>query len=332
MKAPEKIDSFENLHLRIRTLGYPRAGESILISLMDKERSLYTVLIDSYKERNYNYWLTKLPRDTRIDAFVWTHPDEDHSLGVDDILNQFDPEHKASIFLPTSLTRKLLTDNKKHASLPCYNYLKSHYNRASTYLWKEISVTEDEEIRYCYKMQIADRENNDTVTFRLGFMLPNGSVVNRRVDKRKMNSGEMNHLSLFCVVELNKIRYIFSGDLAEVNIQFLAEDQLSNCRFIKIPHHGSKEPIKLIEKIKPLSSSPTHSVTTVFGASHPYDEVLKEYAKKFEAVFSTGRGNHPYGLVDINYSVSNPVTYELKLAGNAIAHSLNRILWPLSKH
>lgn len=323
MVAPAKVDNFDNLQLRIRTLGYPSAGESIMISLMDKERVLCNVLIDSYQSDNYHYWLTNLPEDTRIDAFIWTHPDEDHSLGVDKLLAQFDPEHKASIFLPTSLTRALLVNNKKNASLPCYDYLKKHYNRGINYKWKEVSLTDEEGIRFCYKRQVIDRENTDMVTFRLGFMLPNGAIVNRRIDKSKMNSGEMNDLSLFCVAELNKVRYIFSGDLAEINIQFLDEDYLNNCRFVKIPHHGSKDPIKLVDKITPLLSSPTHSVTTVFGDTHPYDEVLKEYAKKFDAVFSTGRGEHLYGLVDIFYSVKDLDSYEIKLEGNAITHYSN---------
>lgn len=339
MDAPIKIDDFDNLNIRIRTLGYPNGGESVMISLMDKEKALQNVFIDNYEENKFQYWLANLPTDTRIDAFIWTHPDEDHSLGVDRLLKHFDPERKAKIFLPTSLTRDLLTANNKSASLPCYDYLKANYNRGRRYQWCEISLTDEEGIRFCYKREIISRKNNDRVTFKLGFMLPNGAVVNRRIDKPKMGSGEMNDLSLFCVAELNKVRYIFSGDLAGINIQFLDEDYLNYCRFIKIPHHGSKDPIKLVEKIQPLSSAiiqsetkvfvPTHSVTTIYGSTHPYDEVLREYARKFNAVFSTGRGNHAYGLVDISYSITDLSSYMIKLEGNAILYSLNGMLWPI---
>ena len=95
----------------------------------------------------------------------------------------------------------------------------------------------------------------------------------------------------------------------------------------------------MVEKIQPLSSAiiqsetkffvPTHSVTTIYGSTHPYDEVLREYARKFNAVFSTGRGNHVYGLVDISYSITDLSSYMIKLEGNAILHSLNGMLWPI---
>lgn len=160
-------------------------------------------------------------------------------------------------------------------------------------------------------------------------MLPNSAIINRRVDKNKMSSGEMNHLSLFTVIELNSVRYIFAGDLANINIQFLKDEILDNCRFVKIPHHGSKDPIKLVDKIQQAQDHKMHSVTTTFGGKHPYDDVLNKYAQKSHAVYCTGRGNDQYGLVDIKYNVTMPSTYVVKLEGNAReVRSLSKLLLP----
>ena len=53
MDAPIKIDDFDNLNIRIRTLGYPNGGESVMISLMDKEKALQNVFIDNYEENKF---------------------------------------------------------------------------------------------------------------------------------------------------------------------------------------------------------------------------------------------------------------------------------------
>lgn len=317
MADPIRIDGFENLHLRIRTVGYPNNGESIMISLMNKDEEIFNIFTDSYDDNGYQYWISKLPKSTRIDAFIWTHPDEDHTLGIEKLLTNFDPDKKANIYLPTSLTTDKLTQNGKIAAAKCYNYLKANYNTGTKYNWNEISLMTEESIRYCCKKQFINRNNNNTLTFQIGFMLPNSAITNRRVEKSVMSSGQINDLSIFFVIELNKARYIFSGDLSKTNMQFLDDDFLSRCRFIKIPHHGSKDPIKLVDKIQQLPSAEMYSVTTIFGSSHPYDDVLDRYAEKSTAVYSTGRGNCQYGLVEIDYYIEDINKHTINLDGNA---------------
>ena len=311
------IDNFDKLHLRIRILGYPANGESIMISLLDEDRELHNVFIDNYEVNGYQYWITNLPKETRINAFIWTHPDEDHSLGVDNLLSKFDPEKKAQIYLPTSLTKKILEDNKKVVALPCYSFLQDNYNQRRIYQWNEVSLTEGEGMRYLYQRKIINRKDQSSITFRMGFMLPIGAIVNRRVDKSHMNSGEMNDLSLFTVIELNSARYLFTGDLSKISIQFLEDEFLSNCRFIKIPHHGSNDPIKLVDKIQQIPYHKPVSVTTIFGTTNPDENVLNKYAEKCEVVYSTERGDKQYGMVEINYSVKDINLKTITLAGNA---------------
>lgn len=137
-----------------------------MISLMDKDKVLFNVFIDDYEINSYQYWIGNLPKDTRIDAFIWTHPDDDHSLGVDRLLKTFDPNKKAQIYLPSSLTKKLLNDNGKTKALTCYNYLKKNYNSKKVYNWNEISLCNDEDIRYVCQRKFTNRQNI-TITFQL---------------------------------------------------------------------------------------------------------------------------------------------------------------------
>lgn len=315
-QAIVKINDLNDLGLRIRTLGYPSMGESCMITLLEGARELCNVFIDSYESDDYSHWHSVLDKETRIDAFIWTHPDDDHSRGIQTLLSDFDPEKKAEIFIPTSLTSGMLEANDKKEGLASYNYLKDTYNDGQKYNWHEVSVDKGE-VRYLFSRKIIDNKSGFVLDLKIGFLLPNGAVVNRRVDKDKMNSGEMNDLSLLSVIELNKARYIFAGDLARQNIQFLDDDMLRDFRFVKIPHHGSKEPVKFIDKIQRLPLGESHSVTTTFRSTHPYDEILNEYEKKCNSVYSTGRGNNQYGMVEIIYNIADINLCRVTLEGNA---------------
>lgn len=311
------IDDIEKAYLRIKVLGYPNKGESIMISLRYDEVELYNIITDCYEIYGSHSWANLLSGNTRIDAFIWTHPDEDHSLGVQTLLDKFDPDGRARIFVPTSLTKDLLERNNKQDAVSTYLYLKNKYNKGRRRQWNEVSLSEYESPRFFISKTIFETKTNVPLDFKLGFMAPIGSIVNRRIDIEKMSSGQMNDMSLFFIVQINSVNYIFGGDLAKQTIQFLDEEHLNNCRFIKIPHHGSKDSIRLVDRIQPLQSSELHSVTTVFGDSNPFDVVLDKYAEKNYSVYSTGRGKEPYGLVEFDYNIKKQESYTVKIEGNA---------------
>ena len=311
------VEDIEKVCLRIKVLGYPHNGESIMISLTCEGKELYNVVTDCYEVCNVHSWSNLLSNDTRINAFIWTHPDEDHSLGVKCLLDRFDPEGNAKIFIPTSLTKDFLVRNKKETALTTYLYLKEKYNKGQRYQWNEVSLIQGEAPRFLISKKIIETTTNFSLDFKIGFMAPISAISNRRTDVSNMSSGQMNDMSLFFIAQIKGANYIFGGDLAKQTIQFLDEDYLNNCRFVKIPHHGSKDPIKLVDKIQPIPSLKCHSVTTVFGETNPFDIVLDRYSEKSEYVYSTGRGEELFGIVEIDYNVTNYDSYTIKLKGNA---------------
>ena len=320
------VDNIDNLNLRIQTLGYPNYGESIMISLRDGKKELYNIITDCYEVASNHNWIDFLPDSTRINAFIWTHPDDDHSLGVPNLLNKFDPECNARIFLPTSLTSELLERNNKTAAIETYNYLKERYNTTTKYTqWNEISVAHSEPPRFLISEKIEERSTNIVLNFKIGFMAPIGAISNRRVDVPIMSSGQMNDLSIFYIAQINSVNYIFGGDLTKQTINLLNDDYLNNCRFVKIPHHGSKDSIYLIDKIQILNTLKCHSVTTTFRDSHPYDVTLDKYAHISECVYCTGKGSDQFGLVDIIYNIKDISKYTYYLRGNACSVHPKRV-------
>lgn len=55
--------------------------------------------------------------------------------------------------------------------------------------------------------------------------------------------------SIVYALRFNGIDFLFCGDLANQSVKFIKEDFLQNVLFIKIPHHGSDEPISFINKL-----------------------------------------------------------------------------------
>lgn len=109
LNYPLKVENLCNLHLDIHTIGYPEEGESLLTLLCDANRVLFTVLTDCYEEDGYNHVASLMQKldICQIDAFIWTHPDKDHSVGIPKILSKYDPDKKAQIFLPQGVNKNM---------------------------------------------------------------------------------------------------------------------------------------------------------------------------------------------------------------------------------
>lgn len=296
-----KISNFEDLHLIIHVLGYAKEGESIMIELKCGEDVLFRVLTDCYlNAKGSNYWMDNANNFAGISAFVWTHPDKDHTLGIPETLEKLDPDNKAQIYLPSSLDTDFLSKEGKGDAVASLKYLMRSYNRGRRYAWNEISLA-DGETRTLLRFSLEERLTGHKISGGLKFLLPQGAVISRRKNSAALTGGQMNDFSIVYVLSINRQSYVFTGDLKKQNIQFLDEDDFLNCRYFKIPHHGSKDPIAVIDLLDPFDSNGVVSTTTVFGEDMPYQDSIEKYKKKSSVIYSTGRGNAEYGLITLDF-------------------------------
>lgn len=115
-----------------------------------------------------------------------------------------------------------------------------------------------------FKWELRQRNNELTLKCLLSFMAPMSTVEARRFycdDNTRFN---LNDLSIVYSLDLNDTNYIFGGDLRNQNVQFINEDSLMNVKFIKIPHHGSTEPMKFLKLLQKNNVKATVATTTVF--------------------------------------------------------------------
>lgn len=309
---------YSNLLLEVHTVGYPEMGESIVIFLKDGGRVLLTVVTDSFKTNNADEVKRILAENGHpsLDIFIWTHPDEDHSVGIESLLDEFDSWHKATVYMPANISKDIMSCE---SSQNAFDYLMKYYNSGRYYQLYPI-VTVDEQVLTPYGFEIYERTTNRKISGSISFLLPDTSLTMRRSYHGAKNSGDMNDFSLVYVLELNGIHYLFGGDMTEQSIQFIERKNkyyLENIRYVKIPHHGSKEPMKLVDKLIPFQLNKAIATTTVFKANNPYEDTLDKYAEKCEHVISTDRGEEAYGSVRLDFSISRMKVPSPVCRGNA---------------
>ncbi len=309
---------YSNLLLEVHTVGYPEMGESIVTFLKDGARVLLTFVTDSFKTDNADEVKHILESNGHpdINIFIWTHPDEDHSVGIESLLDEFDSGRKATIYMPANMSKDIMTCEMAKNAL---DYLQKNYNTGLRYQLRPI-LTVDEQVLTLNGFEVHERLTNRTITGNFSFLLPDTSLTIRRGYSGAKNAGDMNDFSLVYVLELNGIHYLFGGDMTKQSIQFIERKNhsyLENIRYVKIPHHGSTEPLKLVDKLIPFQPKKAVATTTIFKSTHPYEEALDKYAEKCEHISSTDRGLAGFGSICLDFRVTNMQVPSPVCRGNA---------------
>ena len=312
------INDFQKLKLRIFTIGYPLEGESIIGVIDDEDRHLFSFVIDSYEivdpnKRVFNETLEKLRElnISSIDAFFWTHPDIDHSKGIQTLLSEADKEVNAFIFLPAMLNKDLdLTDEARNSM----DYLFGKYNKGRKYQMSMV-VKNQYETNRTLKLTFEERRSGREMTGEFYFLAPNGARLLRGTCANK--GFGLNRLSIMFSLRMNHFDYLFCGDLMGDDVQFLDGDFLKNVRFIKIPHHGSTRTRQLPELLDNQQVSDAIAATTVFAKCNlPEEETIQKYKSVCTDVYSTSEGPAMYGCVETCFNIRD-LSYDAALTGNA---------------
>ena len=87
------ISDRRNLLIKVYVIGYSNRGESICILFLDAgydNKVLYSIVIDSFKYKGLNETVEILNQwgidKDKLNMLVWSHPDYDHTYGIDEII------------------------------------------------------------------------------------------------------------------------------------------------------------------------------------------------------------------------------------------------------
>lgn len=315
------VSSIDNLFLDIYIVGYPRQGESILCVLREDASILFVSLVDTYKpdaRENYVADILNGIGKPPIDVLVWSHPDEDHSVGISEVMETFDPNHEASVFVPENIANIVENKAKQEFKKLLSWYAPSGKGTKLRTRFNTVSLSYGE-VRTLYNITIFEQDTNLSVHLYLSFFLPNSSRINQKA--LKWDSIKTNEFSIVHSLTFNGQQYLFCGDLTKNNIILLPERFYSDVKFIKIPHHGSSEPSSLAMKMMSNGVSEAISASTVYsvgGNDNPKDDTISLYRKISKSVFSTGKGtSFDFGCIKLSLDKKGDlVSSELK--GNAV--------------
>lgn len=312
------IDDFHHLKFRIFTIGYPLEGESIIGVIDNEDKHLFSFVIDSYQITGPNHCelngtLEKLHELNipAIDAFIWTHPDIDHSKGIKTILSQVDKSADASIFLPAMLHKDLDLAEETRASL---DYLFEQYNHRRKYQMN--MVVKNQDVTYpALKLSFKERRSGREITGEFYFLAPCGARLLRDACANK--DFDFNRLSVMFSFKINNFDYLFCGDLMGDDVQFLDTDFFRNVQFIKIPHHGSARTIQLPKLLNNQKVSDSIATTTSFAKCNlPEKETIQMYQSVCRDVYSTSQGPSAWGCIETCFSIQD-LSCNVVLTGNA---------------
>lgn len=308
----------KNLQVEICTIGYKAIGESIVLFVKVDSNIVFSAVIDSYCYNGVNKTIEILKNNNveTIDYFCWTHPDDDHSKGLDELFNDFIDENTL-INIPENA--EINSEKCSDSTIDIFNMLKANLGkrgaksgkRYKVYTvsdFKELLANEDDlEILY----------NEKQYCLEIKSIAPNSQLIR---DDFLLDRFCKNKHSIAFIIYFGNNVFLFTGDIENPTIkQFKRKNIPSSLSYLKIPHHGSKGSDSLLEYIDYIDVSCVTSY--VRGSSrNPEKEVLDRYQEVSKKVYSSynieGENNDDFGIIYTTFDILNEL-HTTKLEGNA---------------
>ena len=326
------IEDLSNILVKIMVVGYQKKGESCIFLLIDRRtgRVIYSIVIDSYKRRKQNRTIELLRENGvnkgELNILCWSHPDEDHSLGIDNIWKSFAGENTIIItpvsFWSRDYNIKAFNPNKREVDFLDYvtginSITKSTLHPGSTSRGGDLV------------WQINFVAGVDRVKFRVSILSPFVSRLKGLIDEKGPIS--RNQTSVTLVVEIGENPFVFPADLPNAEIELLNEEAMENPLFLKIPHHGSRSSKKFLDYIPVGQTSDKKAnvlaCTTIFrstrgGSNLPEYEIMTEYINKCQRVYNTGSSpSLNCGVVTAVYDLFGSKECIISTEGSAFEYS-----------
>ena len=326
MEVVINANNLWDVRIHVYVIGYPSQGESILIIFSEDRQIVQTIITDCYTENSCNCIADILNsyNNPKIDWFVWTHPHEDHSKGIPDILETFDKKHDCHIVIPENLhgvpSEKLCTEARN-----ALNYLKDNYCQKGNIGHRRHrnyhTVHFDPDFAAPLKLGflISDSVTTATMPVTLSILGPDNVASLQNSDgtlQLKPNS-----FSIVYTLDANGLIMFMAADVNHQGAKIIPDEIFHNFHLLKIPHHGSKEPKSFYSRIFLNEIDDSIGLTTVYPQDGlPQKEAMEIYQKHLGTVYTTHASDKgaDFGYVHVQYSpMEIRLTEDPEIQGNA---------------
>ncbi|WP_185286183.1 MBL fold metallo-hydrolase [Chryseobacterium indologenes] len=319
------VDDIDELTLEVFTIGYSEKGESQIIILFDNKNDnpLLTFVIDCYATARFHK--TKEILDSykikHIDHFIWTHTDEDHSTGIEVLIDDY-CNKKTNFYFPEAINGNIkdLVDYNAEVKA-CFDKINA-FNISQNYNVNSISTVAGQHTQVL-KSQFVDTKTSKNFSFEVLAIAPISAIIKRRINSGKIAT--KNDFSIATLFKVGELNLLFSGDIENQTINLIPNYLFENLTYIKTPHHTSKTSTKLLDKLDEvyINKVPFAISTTYRANKLPDKELIKDYKKYVTSFISTGDGTEGFGYVKIIYNITKMEYFKEELYGDAFIDTMS---------
>lgn len=246
-----------NLHVIFCDVGQ---GDAIFASF-----GTVQILVDGGPDSSINSCLGRhLPFwDRKIEVVIVTHPQEDHFIGVIDVVRRY----KVDLFLHPGV----------EGNSAGWAVLKEELKKRSVV---QKTVASGNKIRYSSLSHYGVRDK-----FSLYFDILHPSP--RQTGFGTGPTDDLNEYSIVGTLSFGEFDVLLTGDITPGISDQLALDAVEGVEVLKVPHHGSKNGLTnaLLEKTNPKLALITVGKNNRYG--HPHPEVIKLLSEKATKILRT---------------------------------------------
>jgi len=290
----------KKLILDIYLIGYRNKGESIIFVIYTDDIPSYCGVIDCYEYNNLNVTVEILKKKDikSLDLLCWSHPDEDHSIGIDTIISLYANEN-TKVLLPGHINGNEYNYNPRIQNT--FNIINQNVvsRKVKKYIVRDV----------CDNMNLVHKnyinKSGQPYEFNICSIAPNSTILRGNDFKETI---QKNDYSIGLVLSLGEFKVLFSGDIENRTIERFEDFYLPNffdC--IKVPHHTSESSDRLLNFLNYEAKSEI-ACTTVFR-NHKLPQVMlidryKNYVREFYCTGSIEtEDTEDYGVIHIQTDI-----------------------------
>lgn len=271
---------YKNLKCLVLVAGGATEGESIVFSVYGDDQPVYVCVIDScvYGETNIPEMLLKQYGLSRLSDVFWTHPHEDHTEGMLDLIEKYKPDR---VFIPSDLhslpecCSQLCRD-----TLDGINKFKGCDRRYKNQP-KVIGIGTNHQV---LKERLS--VNNSIVPFSIQTIAP--ALARTRNNAIIDNYNCLNDFSIALYIVVGDFVILFAGDIQDKTVHYVKDELVEGIvspNLLKIPHHGSNDSKDIIELFYESCPIDLAICTAKSSSGLPRKDALDFYASSSKRMY-----------------------------------------------
>ena len=316
MKKNEISKTFyQNLICKLYVLGAPSEGESILFVVYGDEQIIYSCITDSFTMDKINVPISIAEQfgiDHVTDIF-WTHPHDDHSDGLIEIIDKCTPEY---VYIPADL--HTLPDDTPELSKTVLEKINQYHSCDRRYSYQPCIV--DVGTNHTILEKVLN-VSNKKIPFSIYTVAPAIGKVRRDVITDNFN--KLNDFSLAVSINIGDFSILLTGDIQDQMIHYVYEDlqrEVVTPNLLKLPHHGSKGSLKIISLFDNNIKIDAAISTSKKTSKLPKTEALDFYSLYCDRIYKISDDAEEVGIWGVEIDILNATVMALETQ-NYILHT-----------